>query len=359
MKKSLSKIHVVHIIPTLAFGGAERLVVDLVNHGDRERFRYTIIVLKNIIPLAAEITNPEVRVICVKKSSWSGWFIPLVRELKRLGPDIIHTHLFGGDVWGGLAARVLQIPVVTTEHNLNYGYGVVRNTIKKMLRGGRVRYVACSEAIKKYTMHHYGIAEQNIQVIRSGVDLTRFERVPENQFESPIRFLLLGRLTSQKGQDVALRALAGLTNYPWQVSVVGSGENEQKLRALVAELGLQNLVSFLAPQSNVVSFLEKNNILLMPSRYEGLGVVAMEAMAAGRLVVAAAVDGLKEVVGPERGVLVENNNVQGWREVIKKCLENQEDCRMLSMAGRTYAMNNFSVHDTVKKYEDVYQQICG
>jgi hypothetical protein len=99
-------LHIVHIIPWLGFGGAERSVVDLVNHSN-PLIRYTIILFFDHKPFAALITSSNVQIKVVQKRGKLslGLLFALKKLLKQLQPDVVHTHLFGGDVWGRLAAK--------------------------------------------------------------------------------------------------------------------------------------------------------------------------------------------------------------------------------------------------------------
>jgi len=285
-----NKIRVVHIIPTLAFGGAERFVVDLVNHGDPENFSYTIIVLKPIWPLREQIVV-DCPVELVLKRGKLGWgLIRALRvKLQELNPDIVHTHLFGGDIWGRLAARSLGLPIVTTEHNVNVGDGWWRNQIKRILSRYSQAYAAPSQAIIEYLRTQYGWIGET-QKIRYGIDVDHYSLVPDLDWETPPdRLLMLGRLTKQKNHLFLLQVLAGLQTYSWTLTIVGEGEDQKKILKKVEELGLSDRVRMHSGTTNVRQVLAGQQVVLMPSAWEGLGIVAMEAMAAGRLVVASAV----------------------------------------------------------------------
>lgn len=355
MSDSSRKKQVVHIIPTLNFGGAERFVVDLVNSS--HKFDYSVLVFKNEIPLAEEIKDANVKVYVVEKKNLFSFITDLKDKLRELRPDIAHTHLFGGDIYGRLAAHRLGIPVVTTEHNFNQGEGFVKNRIKKYLRNYTDQYIACSEGVKEYMQTTYKI-KKDIQVIRYGIDLKRFDRVKPLQIDKKIRFLLLGRLTRQKGYDLALKIFAKLREYDWTLAIVGEGEEENRLKSLAKNLQIQERVSFLPPTHSVSELLEKTDVMLMPSRWEGLGIVIMEAMTAGRLVIGSRVGGIPELIKHgDNGLLVEQGNVLEWAAQLKKVFENQDRYFKLGERAREYARTNFGVEKMVGEYESVYNKL--
>lgn len=352
--------HIVHIIPALPFGGAERCVVDLVNHSDPSPWRYTIIVFFNNNALAKEIIHPDVQVIIVPKKGKVSYhlFRDLQNKFRELKPDMVHTHLFTPDLWGRLAAKSLGLPVVTTEHNLNYGDGWLKNTIKKYLRHKSDYYLACSANVKQYMIDSYKIKDDKIKVCHYGIDLSRFKNLAAPAFSEPIKFLILGRLSQQKGHGTVLRALAGLKQLNWRLHIVGQGELEQEIKNLIVDLKLTDRVALTEPTHDVPQVLAQADIMLVPSLWEGLGIVAMEAMAAGRLVVGSRTGGLPELIKDNQtGFLVEPKSVQAWQEKISWCLNNLADCQRVAGQGREYARQNFGVEKMVKVYEDTYNRL--
>lgn len=359
-----SRIHIVHIIPTLAFGGAERCVVDLVNHIDGRYFYCTIISLVNYIPLAEEITNPAVKVIVAhKKGKLSLDLFKTLRQLlTHLRPDIVHTHMFSADVWGRIVAKKLHLPVVTTEHNMNDAEGWFKNSvIKKYLRNYSDWYVACSESVKEYAVKRYGISKP-FEVIYCGIDVDRFKDLPALNFsqDEEVRLLILGRLMEQKGHVYLLKALAQMKFTRWGLDVVGTGELEPTLKKLVQELGLEKKVTFLPPTHDVPGLFSKTDFLIIPSIWEGLGIIALEGMASGRVVVASRVGGLKEIIKDKQtGFFFEPQNVDSIKNTLDWCFGHLLNCQEVALEAKNYARQHFTVGEMVRKYEEVYKKVLG
>lgn len=349
--------HIVHIMPALTFGGAEKMVVELIRHADPTEFSFSIITLYDLNPLAAELP-PDVPVFVMNKKSGLDW--GLVRrieaKLRVLQPDIVHTHLFGGDVWGRLAARRLRLPVITTEHNINVDESWLQTFVKRCLRRRSQIYVALSRAIADYINHAYGV--QQAEIIPSGIDLTRFRNFAPPAFGAPVKILLLGRLTMQKGQIVALRALSQMRHHNWRLTIAGNGEDREKIVHMTNALSLADRVRLLSATHDVPKLLAEHDIVLMPSLWEGLGIVAREAMAAERVIIASRTGGLPEfITHSQTGYLVEPNNPLALREVIEWVIQHPEEALSVAAEARVAAEQSFGVEPMVRAYAKLYRQL--
>lgn len=351
-------IHIVHIIPSLTFGGAERFVVDLASHGNAG-FRYSIVVFSNDLPLAQGL-SPAVSVHVVeKKRSHLPVFVDmLATRLRTLKPDIVHTHLFSADLWGRLAAKKIGVPVVTTEHNENFAEGWIEETTKRFLRNKSAVYTCPSVAVEDYMEAHYHIAKKDIHVIRHGIDVNRFLRILSSEWKAPLRFLILGRLVPQKGHDVALAAFAELKDLSWKLDIVGNGPLHDTIWRQIARLGLSDRVRMLPATADVSSVLAMHDVLLMPSRWEGLGLVAMEAMAAERLVIASKTGGIPSMIQDgDNGLLVPPGDPALLRRRIRWSLEHPAAAERIAHHARKYAKEHFDIRAMVRAYEAVYRSV--
>ena len=349
--------HIVHILPALPFGGAEKMVVELIRHSNREEFNFSIITFFDNNPLAAELP-PDVPVFVVSKKGKLDWGLigRVQKQLEILQPDIVHTHLFGGDVWGRLAARRLRIPVITTEHNINIGESWVHALVKRWLRHKSQIHVALSQAIAHYMQRTYGIHDP--QIIPTGVELERFTNVTAPVFGTPLKILLLGRLTVQKGQIIALRALSGIRHHNWRLTIAGNGEDKEKLVHMTNALALADRVRLVSATHDVSKLLAEHDVLIMPSLWEGLGIVAREAMAAGRVVIASRTGGLPEfITHGQTGYLVEPNDVGALREAIKHVIEYPDEALSVAAEARVFADANFGIMPMVVAYSALYRQL--
>jgi glycosyltransferase involved in cell wall biosynthesis len=177
------------------------------------------------------------------------------------------------------------------------------------------------------------LPDSEICVAGCGVDESLFEMQPRDDGYA----LFLGRLDiHQKGLDVLLHGVAALER-GFRLIVIGDGDDEGRLRALAARLGLEDRVEFRgrvtgAPKSDLIS---RCRFLCMPSRYETFGLVAAEAMACSKPVVASDLPCLRELVSPDTGVLVPVDRVDALRNAMELLWRDPDRCRRMGDAARS------------------------
>lgn len=351
-------LHVVQFIPTLIFGGAERAVVDLVNATDPARVKFTLVLFFDNQPLAKDLVpgRASLRIVPKKNLFGIGLRGAVRAALKELKPDLVHTHTFSADIWGRLAAHDLGLPIVTTEHNINADEGVVRSFLKRRYAAYSDAYAACSESVREYIVRVYGV-KKPITVIPWGIALDRFKDVPPPKYRKPFRLLILGRLAPQKGHDIALDALARLKDVPWELSIVGDGALRTDLERRVGALGLRDRVAFAPATLDVPGLFGRTDLLLMPSRWEGLGIVAMEGMAAGRPVIASDVDGLAGLIRDGETGFLAQPTADGFERVLRKAFDDPSLCRRIAAQAEDYAYAHFDIKTEVARYEELYWSV--
>jgi len=352
------KLHIVHIIPTLRHGGAERLVVDLSNALAKNGHRVSIVTFFDDIPLASELDkNVEVHIVKKKGKLSLGLISALPKKLLEIDADIVHTHLFGADVWGRLAAKKLHLPVVSTEHNINKSEGILKHQIKRMLRKKTDQYVAVSQSVAVYMRERYSIQEDYIDIIPPGIDIKKFQELSQPEWSDITSILMLGRLTEQKGFDIAVKALAGLQELDWTCQIVGNGEEEQELQRQIRTLGLEERITMSQATTDVGGVYTSADIVLMPSRWEGFGMVALEAMAAGRLLIGSRVGGLPDMIqDKENGVLFEPNNEESLQKALLWTFDHGDEAKRMARRAKDH-VESFDIAHMVEAYTKIYQEL--
>ena len=351
-------MHIVFIIQSLGIGGAELSLVNLINASDPAAFHFSIIVFDKILTVADRIVRKDVTIVHVpKRGKISRHLVgDLKKVLTSLEPDVVHTHLFTADIWGIIAARQLGIPTVCTEHDVNKDYGLVRHMLKRLFSGYPDCFAACSQSVADFMRKKYGVKKQ-INIIPNGVEINKLSALSLANFEEPWQIGLCGRLvTKKKGQRVAIAALALLKKYAWSLTVVGDGPDLASLKDLIKTKGLMDRIVFRSGTIKIENYLKECAIVLVPSLYEGLGVVAREAMFAGRLVVASRTGGLVESIEDGKtGVLVEPGSAVLLAEAIENIFNNPAHARALASAGQVYARAHFAMEPMVEAYAAVYR----
>ena len=342
------RLKVLHVLNRLAGGGAERLVLDLVNHSDMD-IEVSVATVMSGGELAPVFADAGIKVRCANRKRLHPG-LSAIRTLRRWcrDVDVVHTHLWGGDFFGGIAARSVGRPLISTVHNTR-GDGWLRDWILGHARSADICVGVSPDALS--FARSYGVPEERLRCIPNGVDLSRFRK---SAWEPgpPWRLLFVGRLTEQKGLDCLIRALVGLNDV--QLYVVGDGVDRGKLEDLAASLGVD--VVFRGWTMNVAKEYENSHLVVIPSRWEGFGLVAVEAMASGRPVLGTAVGGLEAVLA-DVGAVVQSDDVDGLRKEIERLIGNTKELEDRAAAGAEYAQK-WSIRKTVATYEELYRALA-
>lgn len=340
---------VLHVLCDLSGGGAERLVLDLCRRAG-PGVRAEVATVFEGGELAAEFARAEVAV------RWSGARRgrPDPRALGRLvglarEADLVHTHLWAGHAWGRTAGRLASRPVVSTLHNSRPD-SPRRQALERRTRSLCVALVAVSEALAAQ-LRAEGEDHPGLRAIPNGVDLSRFPSAPPEAARCSV--VALGRLTRQKGFDVLIRALSELPEATLELA--GTGPDEEMLRELARPLG--GRVRFLGFRADAATVLARGEVVALPSRWEGFGLVAVEAMAVGRPVVASRVDALPEVLGPA-AVLVPPEDPRALAQALRSLLAEPQRRRELAEEARNRA-GRFALEGAVRAYEALYHEVAG
>jgi glycosyltransferase involved in cell wall biosynthesis len=286
----------------------------------------------------------------------------VVRAIRAERPDLIHTHLVHGDVYGAIAAAALRVPYISTRHNDDrYLLGPFRYVDRAFARRAR-RLIAISDAVRRF-LEAAGYAPEKLVTIRYGLDelpVAPAEVTPEDDGIPPSAPLVVavGRLIAQKDHATLVRAFARVhADAPEaRLAILGSGPLEGQTRALVRDLDLEAVVS-LPGRTNIGDWLARGNVFVHTSRWEGFGIVLLEAMLASLPVVATSVSAVPEVVvDGETGILVAEGDVDGVAGALSQLLEDPDRARRLGVAGRDRARTEFSVahmtQGTIAVYRD-------
>jgi glycosyltransferase involved in cell wall biosynthesis len=286
----------------------------------------------------------------------------LRRELDRLAPDVVHTHLVHADVYGAFASLRRPWALVSTKHNDDrFRAGPFRFVERAFTRrAGRV--IAITHALARFHVERVGLPREKVDVVHYGLDETPEAWGDPGSLElsADARVLLaITRLVPQKGVDVAVRALGELRDVPQaRLAVLGEGSERARLEALALELGVGDRVLLPGRVGDVAAWLSRAELLVHPVRWEGFGLALLEAMLAARPVVASAVSSIPEIVSDgETGVLVPPDDASALAAVMRGLLADPERAARLGAAGRERAKREFSVERMAAGTLAVYERV--
>lgn len=357
---SNGRVRVVHLVLSLDFGGLEMVAVDLARATDRARFEPHVVCLRSKGALAPRLeergiavhsldcpTLPKVRTLA-----------RLVRILRQLRPQVLHTHNPSPHLFGVMARHLAGVPVlVHTKHGRNYPHkwrAVLVNRIAARLTDCIAPVSEASSDIARTVEH---VADNKLQVIRNGIDLAEFPEPSARAAPPGRRAIQVARLIKLKDQFTLLRATRLVVDKmpDFGLDIIGDGPEREALLALRTELKLEDHVRFLGFRSDVRQLLPNAEFFILSSLSEGLAISILEAMAAGLPVVATDVGGNREVVGDgESGILVPSQQPEAMAAAMMKMHGDPERTRRMGLAARERVDREFNLRRVAERYEDLY-----
>ena len=365
---------IVHVIFRLDYGGLENGLVNLLNRLPPTRFRHAIVCLAGFSDFSKRLQRNDIALYSLDKrpgkdlrAYWRFW-----RLMRKLRPAVVHTRNLGTiDLqWVAWAAGVPAR--VHGEHGWGADdpRGVKPRTlsIRRACRFVIQRYVAVSQDLREWLKASVRVIPERITQIYNGVDTTRFVSGDARAADSPWRagehfvFGTIGRLDPIKNQRMLLEAFAQCVRQAGRehlrLIVVGDGPLAAPLRARSEELGIADLVWFTGARNDIPELLRAMNVFVLPSINEGISNTILEAMAAGRPVIAGRVGGNGELIESGRtGVLYAADDANA---LVAAMLDFSDDPRRvdtMGQAARARAVNEFGVQAMVDRYAAVYEQL--
>jgi glycosyltransferase involved in cell wall biosynthesis len=366
---------VFQIVPSLVVGGAERLVVHLVEHLSRERFEPVCICLES--PLGthyeARVQALGVPLYFLGKGAGASWgvFRQLDALFRRYHPSVVHTHIIGLNYAYPLMIRYRTPARVHTVHSLAHHEMGVRigawvRTLAFRYGIGKVVPVAVAEEVRASIQKLYRYPDPPL--IPNGIPTDEYTPDPNKRLHwraahgiEPHATVLVhvGRFAPPKNHALLIEAFARVrTDTPLYLLLVGGGELEGRVREQVAGLGLEGRVRFLGVRSDVADILNASDVFVLSSSWEGRPMSVMEAMAAGLPVVSTAVGGVPElVVNGVSGLLVPAGDAQALAEAIVQLGCDANRRAAMGNAARQTALERFDVRVMSRAYATLYLEL--
>jgi glycosyltransferase involved in cell wall biosynthesis len=355
----------------LGVGGAEELILGASTTLPSVGVETGVVALTRRGPIADEIAAAGVPLHLVTGQPGPrdpAAFLRLVRLLQRERPDVVHAFLITASIYGRLAAFAAGVPLVLAAEQNVYERKPKRHALlERALATRTYRVVACCEVVGQFYQRQVGVPASKVAVIYNAV---RFARRPEAADTVAARAALglppdavvlgtLGRLTEQKGHRVLLRALAEVAQTIPSVAlfVAGTGTLGDDLEAEAAKLDIVERVRFLGLRRDRETLYAAMDLFVLPSHWEGLSLALIEAMGAGRAVVATAVGGNPEVVVDGRtGLLVPPDDHRALADAITQVGLDRELRGALGEAAATDARSRFSIEQHVAQLAALYRR---
>lgn len=371
MVKEKQKPNVLQLVSSLEIGGLEKLLVEFLKASKIhvEVANYTVVVMNNKVNevLKEELLSIGYNVYFMNRQEGHKhpkYLFELLDIIKQNNIEIIHTHNSGGKYWS-ILCKIFNPKIKTV-------YTIHDSIIIKSLNGLKLLFhkifidknIAISKAIYDDCIKKNIIKTMKIY---NGINLDAFKIERENKTNSQLNIINIARITYyKKGHDILIKALTECKNkgLNFVCNFVGGvydydKESFEYLQELIEELNLSEYINFLGNRNNISELLAQSDLFILPSRYEGMPISLLEAMAAKIPVIASNISGSNDLItNGENGLLFESENYKNLADKIQYLYNNREV--MGELANNAYKfVQDFDISIMCENYNKLYIELIG
>ena len=353
---------ILHVITTIDLGGAEKQLLTLATCQSEKGFDVEVIFLKNSPTLIQDFLVAGVRVDSTfAKLGFFRQCIKLRRKKVQEGV-VIHAHLPRAEILCALSLESRSF--IVTRHNSEafFPNGPVQlsKLLSRFVLKRAFALISISKAVTSYLKSSREMSESiENYVIPYGLKSTSVLPKGKKHYRTvPIQIGTVSRLVPQKNLPLllgALKELNSIRSSHFELTILGTGPLERELRLMSVALGIENVVSWRGQTRDVMSFYRSLDIFVLPSDYEGFGLVLLEAMSQGIPVIARRISAIPEVMGDNHPGLVDSSDPL---EMAKKIEEFTNNNIVLNCLEYQYKqLQKFSIGVTQAAHENIYLKL--
>lgn len=361
----MTKPKIIQVITRPTGGGAEVLVREL---GERVSFHgyESEVIYFNTDSSGAQHYSPKENETVLGVSNRNIKAIWMLRKefKKRVTNNqkvLVHAHLTWAFFYVALASMGLNVKLVYTEHSTTNKRRKIPffQYVERFFYSRYAKIICISQGTKNSLDNWIGEKlSANTQVVQNGSRIYEYKN--RESHDGILKFVSVGSLTYKKGFETAIGALAMIVDKQWSYKIIGEGPERQKLQDLIDGLGLGKKIKLVGWSEEIEKHLHDADIQLIPSLWEGFGLVAVEGMSTGLPIVASNVDGLQEVLDEKNKAVFlvdEYKNPQSFRDKIEKCIDKWDtEAEVMAKSSRNQA-EKFSMDKMVDGYIEVYKEV--
>ena len=344
-----NKTNLLHIVTCLGVGGAQRVVLDLAKNADTKKFNVFVVSISKSIEMLDEFQQNNINITTLKKNNSIIDFFQITSYLnsyvKQHKIKVIHAHMTHSMILA-VIAKLLNpnLKIVFTSHNISFG-SKLRKILIYILKPFRNKDILFSnEQISS-------IYKKNHVFIPNGVDTNAYQKeyVKFEQFT----FLAVGRLEHVKNHIRLLECALKLKkiNSDARILIAGEGNQREKYKHYILTNHLEKNVVLLGLRSNIAELMAKSHVFVMPSLWEGLPIVLLEAGATGMPVISTPVGTIPSLIDKTNGYLV---NEEGFFKKMEYMITHYAEAKQKALKFQTKVVEEYSIKSIVYKHESIY-----
>ncbi|WP_391116744.1 glycosyltransferase [Psychrobacillus sp. L3] len=356
------KEKVLIVIPTLGIGGGEKLAIDIALNLDPQKFDVLLLSLfpKKGTEFESFIVKYDLKIKFLNKRI--GFdpkviidFVKVVRDYK---PHIIHTHLnvvpyvLIATIFCGIKRRLHTVHSIASMESK----GILKKVMKVSYKFFAFTPVAICDYVKATICEEYGLSKDKVPCIYNGIDTNIFKRTENLQRSNNINFITTGRMQNVKNHKLMIDAFSDVVKKHNNVTltILGDGELRVEIEKQIKDLDLKEKIITKGIVNNVSEELNKADIYVMSSNYEGLPLSVLEAMACGLPILTTKAGGVIDIVKQnQNGLLVDVGNRNQLAKSMSRLIES---VMLIKHYGEvSYEMSKqYDIKKCVKQYEKLY-----
>lgn len=356
---------VVHLSLSLACGGLEKVIVNLVNAS--KRCKHVVVTLHDDNELASLLPE-DVELYCLNKKAGKdlGCHLRFFSLMNKLKPTVLHTYNFSTIEYHWIAKLTGIKKQIHSDHGFGGQSPDGNDPIKNVFRNITTRlfdeYVVVSQDLKNWAINKAKITHTDIKVVFNGVDVPFSKpNYPQRNYskESPFQLTTVGRLHPIKNQVAMIDAMASIKkmnpDIPIHLNLVGEGSERSILERAISENNLNNDITLHGMQFNISEHISNCDAFILSSLFEAMPMTVLEAMAMNRPVICTDVGGVSDFITSKEAMLIPGNNTLALTEAILSMFNMKHDGReALSERGFELTKSKYSIERMVGVYEDMY-----
>lgn len=366
-------MRVLHVITTINRGGAENHLVALIQEQIKQGLTVKVAYLKgnsywldHLVSLGVEVDGLGL--------AYYGQLLPLMKlakSIKLFSPDVIHAHMPPAELYTRLGIKLLRsrsIFLISKHNDEPFYKGPLSQILGRWVAKKAEKIIAISDSVAYYINQDLRVDKSKIHTIHYGIDVKPYSEI-SSQIKSQLRaewfiddeILVVGtvaRLVPQKALHVLLASFAKYRSLSKKKSIlviVGRGPLEAELKSLATQLGIEKNILWLGFREDIPAIIKTFDVFALTSKYEGFGLVLLEAMAAATAVVASKVSAIPEIIkNQETGILCEPNAIDQFANAFLR-LEDIDYRKKLSIEGFNVAVNKFTLSKMADQTLELYK----
>jgi len=346
-----SKINILQLVTGLGMGGAEKVVLDLAKYTSRDEFNTFVLAMSKRDELLPEFLDNHIDTILLRKSNSFKDFISIIKSINKFIKEkdiqIIHAHMTHSIIVASIV-KILnpKVKIVYTSHNLNIG-SKLRELIVWSLKPFRDIDIVFSKDIVKF------FYKANYKVIPNGIKIDKYNLGLEKNHR--FTFIAIGRLETVKNHKFLVELANELKDkYDFEIQIVGDGYLRDELKELIQKYALEDRIRLLGLRNDIPKLLGQAHCLLMPSLWEGLPIVILEAGASSLPVISTPVGSIPSLLNNDNAYLTDLDN---FKSNMIKVIENYEEAKSKGKNLFQEIKKTYSIDSVVSEHEKIYKEL--